>query len=385
MVTVPGLHDKQYFGLYGVVENVDGRFAQDRFGTKRGAIFKPATFGLFADLGADWADYKQTYDAKTELTAAQARRVIDLSQLVTYASDARFAAEIGQFIDVDEFARYMAVTTYLSSLDSIFYTGQNFYLYLDPTSERFAIIPWDLDHAFGGIFGEPGDLARLSIRRPWVGRNRFLERLFKVEAFERAYLGRMDQFARTIFKPERFHAEVDALTRAIRPAVEAESKEMAEAFDKSVAEPAKGAASRPAFSFFAPKPVRSIKRFVDARTPSVVDQLAGKSQGMPAKGMGGSWAGRDTGGPGQTLAPSFLAGLKPPEPGRITREQFVTGFQRWFATWDANESGTLTKGELEAGIRKEVAPGKPGAPRGGAGWRATAGATTRPATGAKGG
>src|SRR5579862_5373584 len=42
-VTVPGQYDKKYFGLYSMVEDVDNHFAQDRFGSKEGAIFKPVT------------------------------------------------------------------------------------------------------------------------------------------------------------------------------------------------------------------------------------------------------------------------------------------------------------------------------------------------------
>jgi hypothetical protein len=66
-VTVPGKHERQYFGLYSMVEAVDKKFAERHFGTKRGAIFKPVSPSLFTDLGADWAAYNQVYDPKVEL------------------------------------------------------------------------------------------------------------------------------------------------------------------------------------------------------------------------------------------------------------------------------------------------------------------------------
>jgi spore coat protein CotH len=31
--------------------------------------------------------------------------------------------------------------------------GQNFYLYLHPVTNKFVIIPWDLDLSFGGMGG----------------------------------------------------------------------------------------------------------------------------------------------------------------------------------------------------------------------------------------
>ena len=167
-VTVPSKHNRAYLGLYAMVENVDAQFAQERFGTRKGAIFKPVTPSLFADLGDDWSDYEHTYDPKTKISPRQARRVIEFSALVTHADDAQFAARLGDYLDLDEFARYMAVTTYLATMDSILMTGQNYYLYLHPETGKFQFIPWDMDHSFGQIFGEQEQLANLSIHQPWA-------------------------------------------------------------------------------------------------------------------------------------------------------------------------------------------------------------------------
>jgi hypothetical protein len=300
--------------------------------------------------------------------------VIDLAQLLTRADDTTFATRIGEFLDVDEFARYMAVTVFLSTLDSILYSGQNYYLYLDPKSDRFQIIPWDLDHSFGGIFGEPAELANLSVHKPWVGPNRFLERLFKVGAFERVYSARLGEFARTIFKPDRLHAEVDALAAAIRPAIEAESKEKVAAFDRAIVD----GAAPPPVGFIPSRAVWSIKRFVDARVPSILDQLAGRRPGEPAKGMNmwGRGGGGDGGGPGRALAPAFVAALDTNKDGRVARDEFVAGFDRWFKAWNVDGGGQLSAQQLEIGIVKDIAPPKP---RGLAGWL-MGGPSTRPTT-----
>ncbi len=76
-VTVPGQFDKKYFGLYSLVEDVDNNFAEENFGARKGAIFKPVTPNPFASLGDDWKNYNQTYDPKTDLTSEQKQRVID--------------------------------------------------------------------------------------------------------------------------------------------------------------------------------------------------------------------------------------------------------------------------------------------------------------------
>ena len=120
-----------------MVEDVDNNFAQERFSTREGAIFKPSTQSLFSYLGDDWAKYNQIYDPKTDLTATQKQRVIDFAKLVTNGSDAEFAAQLPSYIDLDEFARYLSINVWLVNMDSILAMGQNYYLYLNPATNRF--------------------------------------------------------------------------------------------------------------------------------------------------------------------------------------------------------------------------------------------------------
>ena len=92
---------------------------------------------------------------------------------------------------------------------------------------------------------------------------RFLERIFAVEGFKKLYLARLEEFSRTIFNPQRFADQVDAIARVIRPAVQEEAK--LDRFDRAVAGTSRS--------------IVPIKPFVKARSKSIADQLAGRSQG----------------------------------------------------------------------------------------------------------
>ena len=269
-ITVTGQNKKPYQGLYSIVEEVDDRFAEDHFGSKDGLLFKPVIPSTFTYLGDDWKKYNQVYDPKRAPSDEEKRRVIDFSKVVTSGSDAEFAARAGEFLDLDEFARYMAVTVWLSNYDSILDDGQNYYLYLDPKTKKFTFIPWDLDRAFGQFGVASGDQQRVDIMHPWEGGNRFLERMFKLEAFRKLYLAHMAAFSKTIFKPERFAPQVDEIAAAIRPAIVEESAVLLGRFDAAAA----GKTMPDTLDRNFGMPDVPIKTFVKGRSQSVNEQLA---------------------------------------------------------------------------------------------------------------
>ena len=281
-VTVQGRQQHAYAGLFSIVENPDEEFVAARGLPASGAIFKPVASQLFADLGPDWKRYNQTYDPKTTLTEAQKQRVIDFARLVSSGSDAQFAARVGEFLDLEETARYLAVVVFLSDLDGLLGPGQNYYLYLDPRTQKFSFIAWDQDHSFGQFFrGTQSAREQLSIHHPWSESSRFLERLFRVDAFKKLYLTRLTEFSTTLFKPDRFHRQVDELAGVIRPAIKQESDQRLLRFERAVA----GEVPPGDAGMFRGANI-PIKPFVKARAQSVLDQLAGRTTGQRIGGRG---------------------------------------------------------------------------------------------------
>lgn len=277
-VTVPGKHERRYFGLYNLVEDVGSSFAEEWYRVKKGAIFKPVTPSLFADLGDDWKAYNQTYDPKGTLSDQQKGRVIEMSKFVSSSADGEFADKVGDYVDLENLARYMAMTAWLSDMDGILGPGQNYYLYLHPDTHKFSFIPWDQDQAFGQFpRGTEQDREQLSIRRPWHGQNPFLERVFKVEKFNATYRSAMREINASVVQPERLGGQVSELAGVLRPGIQDESAERTAEFEKAVAGERVTLSMGPGFS--GPVSVKSIKGFVQARVESVADQLNGKSEG----------------------------------------------------------------------------------------------------------
>ena len=278
-ITVAGKYDRKYFGLYTLVEDVGISFIEERFGTSKGAILKPVTPNLFSDLGDDWKRYNQTYDPKGSLSDEEKQRVIEFCKFTSRAEDAEFAAKLPEYIDIDNFARYMAITVWLADLDGILGPGQNYYVYLNPKTQKFLFIPWDQDQTFGQFPLRTSQEQRdnLSIHKPWSGANRFLEKVFKTEPFKKAYRARLEEFNKSIFQTQPIHRQVDELAAVLRSPIQEESRERLAELNKAVA--------GEKFTIYMDEVgargtlVKPIKSFVEARRKSVSDQIAGKSEG----------------------------------------------------------------------------------------------------------
>ena len=122
------------------------------------------------------------------------------------------------------------------------------------------------------------------------------------------------------------------------------------------------------------QPAKPIKGFVVARAQSVNDQLAGKSEGAtPAEfgfggpgrgGFRGRAGGPDGFGPGMFLARGFMEAFDVNKDGKLSHEEFTTGFDKWFANWNTHKNETLSDEELRAGINRDLSPFRGGPPPG---------------------
>jgi spore coat protein H len=267
-------------GLYVIVENPDAQWAREQFGYDGVALFKPVTYELFKDLGEDWNAYEGIYDPKTKIKPKQYRRVIALAKLLTHASKAQFDQGIGEFIDLEEFARFLACQVILSNYDGFLSNGQNYLMYLDPDTDKFGFVPWDLDHCWGEFpfVGTVQQRERASIWHPWVGENRFLERMLAVPKVRELYRRELTRVRDTLFVPDRLSQRLDELATIVRPFVTEESSRRLGRFAQEISD--EGTGEMPNSPASGQQPGRfTLKRFFERRAASVSAQIEGRSEG----------------------------------------------------------------------------------------------------------
>ncbi len=351
-LTVAGKYDKEYLGLYTLVEQVDRTFLKDRFQTGKGLLLKPEGVRGLDYLGEDWERYRARYKPKRDPSKQEARRLIDFARLVHRADDEQFRKEIGSYLDVEEFLRFFAANTLVANMDSFFTIGHNYYLYLHPETNKFLFLPWDLDLSFAGfpMMGSPDQQTDLSLTRPYAGEHKLADRLFAMKEVSERYEKIVRELAATCFAKEKLLADIDALDKATKEIV---------AREKRATEARKEGAG---FGFgpggmFARTP--DVRTFVAKRTESVASQLAGKSKGfVPTTGFGFG-GGPGGAGMGSRLAKPLLQALDADKDDKVTREELVAGATQFFKDCDKDKKGALDAKQFADGFNR-VLPPRPG-------------------------
>lgn len=285
-LTVRGLHERELVGLYVLIEQVGRGFLERHLGkgASRGLLMKPERFRDFEYLGDDPGAY-EAYDIKVgEDRPELIRRFAAFLELIQNSGDGAFAARIGELLDLDNMAAYLAANALLVNLDSFVGTGHNFYLYLDRPDGKLRILPWDVNEVFG-TFNLGNDIETLqgwNVRRPWATARRLLDRLFTLETFRERYETALAKLLAGSFGEKHLLERIDALVKIVTPYLEDDPhgsgieglRRSVEGGDAGAA----GAAPRPR-RFRPPGNGPAIKPFIRRRVESVKMQLAGEENG----------------------------------------------------------------------------------------------------------
>lgn len=137
------------WGVFSLVEDVDGRFTKSRFADGDGNLYKEAWPSNFdPDILADALETNEEVADHTALVAFQAELLAATPEELPFV--------VADYLDLDNTFAYLAVDDAIHNWDGIaaFYCvegyceNHNFYWYQDELESRFALIPWDLDNTF---------------------------------------------------------------------------------------------------------------------------------------------------------------------------------------------------------------------------------------------
>ena len=140
-------------GLFGMVEQVDGRFTKHRWPDDGDG-------NLYKEIWPDTTDPGAVASGlKTNEEEADTDVFVAFAEAMSNADDDELRATLARFMNLEQLARYMAVDDAILNVDGVtaFYTddqgwvsNHNFFLY-ESADGKFTLIPWDLDSTFDTI------------------------------------------------------------------------------------------------------------------------------------------------------------------------------------------------------------------------------------------
>ncbi|MBI4563297.1 MAG: CotH kinase family protein [Planctomycetes bacterium] len=202
-----------YWGVYEIEERVDSVLVRDRFAPTTGNLYRIRQWGdgqdQYAWTGPELSNYlPYPWEPETHKDTG------DFSDVVTYIDVLNHnPASFGNVADVDALIDYLAVEAIVIDNAGVanFWSPGNHFQYHDPASNRFVIIPWDLDAAWK-------EAATRDIYlhfEKW----KLTSLVLNDSHLDARYRSRIGELIETIAHPDLVLARIDAIYNQIRDAV----------------------------------------------------------------------------------------------------------------------------------------------------------------------
>ena len=178
----------KYLGLYCLMEKLDrkqadldktdGRIVRSVEAEKSGVNIMS-----FTEMGGNkpanrstWYNMEIKFPKEEDVKKSDWDEFYDFIYFVNKSKDDKFAAEIGNYIDIDNFAAYYVYITAIGATGNM---NKNLYFVMDNASAEDAkwyLVPWDVD----GSFGRRNNASKRDIEV--LSSNQLFERLIKTNA-----------------------------------------------------------------------------------------------------------------------------------------------------------------------------------------------------------
>lgn len=147
----------EYWGLYGIIEQIDKTFLNNNFADASGTLIKNIGWSELNWVGQNPFLYQQDFQLKTNEDEDDWSDFIEFLDVLNNSSDDEFPLLIEEVFNVDRFLHVLAVDVLTNNWDSYLDNERNWYLYHNPATDKFEWIPWDYNLSMGGTFSRKGN------------------------------------------------------------------------------------------------------------------------------------------------------------------------------------------------------------------------------------
>lgn len=176
----------EYFGLYTLVEEVDGEVLDTQFTSDDGNLYKPEDGGANFVEGSFGEEYfeKKTNEDEDDWSDIQALFTALHDDTVS-TDPASWRENLESVFDVDGFLKYLAVNGIMQNWDTYGRMTHNYYLYNNPETSILTWIPWDNNEALQT--GKQGGALALDFANMDANSWPLIEKLYADDVYKARY------------------------------------------------------------------------------------------------------------------------------------------------------------------------------------------------------
>jgi hypothetical protein len=219
----------QLWGIYFLVEEVDGDFCKTRFSNKTGNLFKGDPHGTLQYRGPSPSSYYPEYELHSNELLNDWTDLANLIDKINNTSTTAFHDSMEKYLNADLFIQQSVITNLFVNLDSYTGSGHNYFIYDNDSTHQFEWIAWDVNEVFGtfrlGLTdAQLKNLSIYYISNPSNARP-LLFKFFQNTTYKNLYNERYCELFAD-FTHAYFDAKIDSLKELIKADVYADPKKL---------------------------------------------------------------------------------------------------------------------------------------------------------------
>ncbi len=218
--------NKEYYGLYIAVEHIDDECVQKNFTDDTGNLWKCLFGSDLVYLGENPDLYKFEnisgdipYRLVTNEEVNDYSKLAELINVINNTSNANFESAIESILDVNSVLKYFAANVVVGGWDDYWSLSNNFYLYHNPSIDKFTLIPYDYDNTLGVTFWTHIDWENVdpyNFGKVLEGPRPLIEKLLSFPRYRNLYSHFLDYYANNIFNTGQFYSRIIDLRTKIQ-------------------------------------------------------------------------------------------------------------------------------------------------------------------------
>lgn len=208
--------NKSFFGIYLLVENMDGVFLKKNKLSIKGNLYKATHDGACMSL---YDNIKLKWEKKTNKKESWDDLEILIKELNAIPSE-HFDKWLKHTFNYDQVINYLAMNMILANGSTYYH---NYYLYHDLKSKKWMFLPWDLDKSISYYSWMPYQHNKTSSN--WESDNPLAEKALINDSTYLDIQKRIKELKSTLFTPELINPIVDSLELILSPYIDLDTSD----------------------------------------------------------------------------------------------------------------------------------------------------------------